>query len=244
MLRRQLGYLKSVSIRQTPIVNARVRDSRCLPLRFRRVYLAAYVRVHRRLVFSDLFYRSGRAFDDAKPPRGWIERAVVVVQRRVDVVEIVPDWRSLVFILKSWERRRTMADNDAAHLILGHRPMHNEGKGQEHPGQVWRLEDQQPEETEHGVRVLPAPDVDERAGQGRTEEGHGEHGRDAEEQRRSECEEPCEVCRRATGRFLEQARVSLEEEDVVEEVEAEWAEVEEGGEQSPVLCMSVHGAML
>lgn len=168
---------------------------------------------------------------------------MVVVQRRVDVVEIVPDWSELVVVNKSWERRRTVADHDAAHLILGHRPMHDERKGQEHPGQVGRLEDQQAKETEHGVRVLPAPDVDEGAGQSRAEKGHGEHGRDAEEQRRSECEEPCEVCRRAAGRFLEQARVSLEEEDVVEEVEAEWAEVEEGGEQSPVLCRSVRAGI-
>jgi hypothetical protein len=41
--------------------------------------------------------------------------------------------------------------------------------------------------------------------------------------------------RRSPGALFEEARVSLEEEDVVEEVEAEGAEVEEGGEEAPVL---------
>jgi hypothetical protein len=123
-----------------------------------------------------------------------------------------------------------MADYDTTHLILGYRPMHDERKGHQHPRQVWRLEDQQPEEAEHCVWVLPAPYVDERTAKSRAEESHGEHGRDAEKERGSECEEPCKVCRRATGRFLEKSRVSLEEEDVVEQVETQWAEVEEGGE--------------
>jgi hypothetical protein len=123
-----------------------------------------------------------------------------------------------------------VADDDAAHLILGHRPMHDQRKGQQHPWQVRRLEHQQPQEAEHGVRVLPTPDVDERAGQRGAEEGHGEHGRDAEEERGGEGEEPCEVGGGAAGRLFEQAGIALEEEDVVEEVEAERAEVEKGGE--------------
>jgi hypothetical protein len=43
---------------------------------------------------------------------------------------------------------------------------------------------------------------------------------------------------RASGRLLEKARVALEKEDVVEEVEAEGPEVEEGGDETPVLCWS------
>lgn len=43
------------------------------------------------------------------------------------------------------------------------------------------------------------------------------------------------MSRRAPGRFFEEAGVALEEEYVVEEVEAEWAEVEEGRYQPPVL---------
>lgn len=41
--------------------------------------------------------------------------------------------------------------------------------------------------------------------------------------------------RRASGRLFEEARIALKEEDVVKKVEAEWAKVEKGGEQSPVL---------
>jgi hypothetical protein len=108
--------------------------------------------------------------------------------------------------------------------------MHDQREGQEHPRQVRRLEHEQTQEAEHCVWVLPTPDVDERTGQRGAEEGHGEHGRDAEEERGSECEEPCEVGGGATGRLFEQAGVALEEEDVVEEVEAERAEVEEGRE--------------
>jgi hypothetical protein len=96
-----------------------------------------------------------------------------------------------------------MADNNAAHLVLGYRPVHDERKGQQHPGQVRRLEDQKSKETKHCVGVLSAPDVDERAGQSGAEEGHGEDGRNTEEEGGSESEEPCEMCRRAARRFLE-----------------------------------------
>ena len=43
---------------------------------------------------------------------------------------------------------------------------------------------------------------------------------------------------RTAGGFFEEAGVALEEEDVEEEVEGEGSEVEEGGEESPVLCSS------
>ena len=39
----------------------------------------------------------------------------------------------------------------------------------------------------------------------------------------------------ATRRLLEESRISLEEEYVVKKVETEWAKVEEGSEQSPIL---------
>lgn len=45
------------------------------------------------------------------------------------------------------------------------------------------------------------------------------------------------MCRRASRRLFEEARVALEEEDVVEKVEAKRAEVEEGSEESPVLLV-------
>jgi hypothetical protein len=43
------------------------------------------------------------------------------------------------------------------------------------------------------------------------------------------------VCGRASGRLFKKARVALQEEDVVEEVEAEGSEVEEGSYEAPVL---------
>jgi predicted anti-sigma-YlaC factor YlaD len=46
------------------------------------------------------------------------------------------------------------------------------------------------------------------------------------------------VTRRAPRRLFEQARIPLEEEDVVEEVEAERAKVKEGRYQPPVLRTS------
>ena len=48
-------------------------------------------------------------------------------------------------------------------------------------------------------------------------------------------EQPGEVRWGSAGRFLEQARVALQEEDVEEEVEGEGAEVEEGGQEAPDL---------
>ncbi len=43
------------------------------------------------------------------------------------------------------------------------------------------------------------------------------------------------MCRRATRGFLKQARIPLEEEDVVEEIEAQRTEIEEGSDQAPIL---------
>ena len=43
------------------------------------------------------------------------------------------------------------------------------------------------------------------------------------------------MCWRPTGRLFEKARVSLEEEYMVEKVEAEGTEIEECGYKAPVL---------
>jgi hypothetical protein len=52
------------------------------------------------------------------------------------------------------------------------------------------------------------------------------------------------VGRRAPGALFKQARVSLEEEDVVEEVEREGAEVEEGRYEAPILSPCQSGVCL
>jgi hypothetical protein len=72
-----------------------------------------------------------------------------------------------------------VANNNAAHLILGYSAVHNDAETQQDPRQVRRLEHKQTQEAEHGVWVLAAPDVDQRAAQGTTEERHAEHGRNA-----------------------------------------------------------------
>jgi hypothetical protein len=85
-----------VSLNHESSPNARGKYTRSWPCssrrRLHRVVLAVGVGVHgRRLVFNRLFIQSGRPFDEANPPRGRFKRAVVVVQRGVDVVEVIPD---------------------------------------------------------------------------------------------------------------------------------------------------------
>jgi hypothetical protein len=130
-----------------------------------------------------------------------------------------------------------MADNNAAHLVLGHSTVHDQAEAEKHPRQIRRFENQQAQETKQRVWVLPAPDVYERATQRGPEKGHGEHGRYAQQKGRGEGEQPREVGRRASRRLFEKARVALEDEDVVEKVEAQWAKVKEGGDQAPVLLL-------
>lgn len=73
-----------------------------------------------------------------------------------------------------------MAYDDAAHLILGYCPVHDEREEQKHPGQIRGLEDEYAQETEVCIGVLPTPDVNERARQSGPEESHGEQGRHAQ----------------------------------------------------------------
>jgi hypothetical protein len=73
-----------------------------------------------------------------------------------------------------------MSDHDTTHLVFRHRSMHNYRKAKQDPRQVRCLEDEQPQKAEHGVWVLPAPDVDEGTAQRRAQERHAEHGRNAQ----------------------------------------------------------------
>jgi hypothetical protein len=128
-----------------------------------------------------------------------------------------------------------MTDHDAAHLILGHRPMHDEGEAQKYPWKIWSLEHKQAQEAEQCVWVLPTPYVYERTAKRGPKECHGKHRRYAEEQRGSKGKQPRKVCGRAAGGLFEKSRISLEEEDVVEEVEAERTKVKECGYKPPIL---------
>jgi hypothetical protein len=142
----------------------------------------------------------------ADPPPRRIHRSLPLVEPGPHVGEKIPH----------------VADHDAQDLVPRHRPMHHEAKGHEHPGQIGRGEDEQAHEAEPGVRVAPAPDVDEGAGEGGAEEGQrtgGEEGR-GEEEERAACveEEPGEGGWGWSERGLEQARVPLQEEEMEEQV--------------------------
>jgi hypothetical protein len=113
--------------------------------------------------------------------------------------------------------------------------VHDERETQKHPWQIGSLEYEQAQEAEQCVGVLPTPYVYERATERGTKECHGEHWRYAEKKRRSKGKQPREVSWRPSGGLFEEARVSLEEEDVVEEVETERTKVKEGRYQSPIL---------
>lgn len=83
-----------------------------------------------------------------------------------------------------------MADYDTAHLVLRNGAVHDDGEDEQNPREVRGLEYKQPQEAQHGVWVLPTPDVDKRTAKRRAEEGHGEEGRYAEQQRRGERQQP------------------------------------------------------
>lgn len=134
---------------------------------------------------------------------------MTTVERRVHVVKEVPH----------------MADDDTADLVLGHDAVHNEAKGHQHPGKIGRGEHQQAEEAQAGLGVAATPDVDEAGGEGGAEEGQGEEGRQAEERCHGVEQQPGEVSRGPAGGFLEEARVSLQKEDMEEEIEIQRTEV-------------------
>lgn len=117
--------------------------------------------------------------------------------------------------------------------------MHHQTKRHQHPRQIRRREHQQPQETQPRLRVASAPDVDQTRREGRAEEREGEEGGEHEEGGHGVDEEPGEVGRGPAGRFFQEPRVALEEEDVEEEVEVQRAEVDERREQAPVLDMLV-----
>jgi len=126
--------------------------------------------------------------------------------------------------------------NDDAHkLVPRHGPVQHEADAHQHPRQVRRAKDEQPQKAHEGVRVAARPNVDEGRRQRVAEEGHRDEGREEQERRHGVHEQPREVGRRAARRLLEQAGVALEEVDVEEEVDGDGAEVEEGGEEAPVL---------
>jgi len=68
------------------------------------------------------------------------------------------------------------------------------------------------------------------------EEGHRYQWGETDEANGCVEEEPREMSRRAPGGFFKEAGITLEEEDVEDEVQRQRAEIEECGYESPVLC--------
>lgn len=58
---------------------------------------------------------------------------MTLVKRWVNVVEVVPNYTVSACGNGKRLEERTMAHDDAAHLILGHCAMHDEAKAQKHP---------------------------------------------------------------------------------------------------------------
>ena len=128
----------------------------------------------------------------------------------------------------------TVSDDNATQLVFRPVLVEDDVEGDQHPRQPRSLERQDAQEAQARVRVAPAPDVH----QGRTDDaaqkGLAEQRRDGQRARRRVRHQPAKVCH-ARRALLQHARVSLDEEDVKEEVEGERAEVDECGEESPVL---------
>lgn len=118
------------------------------------------------------------------------------MKRRVDVIEEVPD----------------VTDDNAADFVLGHDAVDDQAECHQDPGEVWGGEDQHSQEAEASFRVATTPDVDQTGRKGRAQEGKREKWRENEERGHGVEQKPREVGRRSPRRFLQEARVSLQEE--------------------------------
>lgn len=98
-----------------------------------------------------------RRFKKPTPPHGRIQRTMTTMQTRVDIIEEIPD----------------MTNDHTQNFIFGHRLVHDQAKRHEHPRQVRRRKDQQPEETQSRLRIPSRPDVHQTRAQGSAQEGQG-----------------------------------------------------------------------
>lgn len=160
-----------------------------------------------------------RALKQPSPPVGRAHRHGAVVQRRVHVGEKVVD----------------VANNDAHDLVLGNAPVQDQADAHQHPWQVRRRKDHQVKKAEPCVGVASRPNVDECRGERLAEERHGDERGEDEQEGHGVEQQPRKNGRRPARRLFEEARVALEEIDVEDEVEGDGAEVEERGQEPPVL---------
>jgi hypothetical protein len=121
----------------------------------------------------------------------------------------------------------TMPDRNPTELLLRPVPMQYYVKSYQHPWQPRRLEIQYAQKTQPHVWIPPTPDIHQSRAKRRAEERRVGDGREAEEGEDGVGHEVGEVGD-AAGGFFKHACITLDEEDVEEEVEGEGPEVDEG----------------
>ena len=136
-----------------------------------------------------------------------------------------------------------MSDRNPTQLILRPVPMQHDIKRYQYPRQPRRLERQQSQEAQPHVGIPSTPYIHQRRAERRAEKRLIGNRSDGEQAEHGIGHEPGEVGDGGGG-LLEHARVALDEEDVEEEVEGEGAEVDEGGEEAPVLLRFVSVCLL
>lgn len=82
------------------------------------------------LALCGFFGGCGSAFEETDPPCRGVERAVAAVQRRVDVVEEIPDYRVSASIKQRSGGLPTVSDHNAAHFVFGHSAVHDQREAQ------------------------------------------------------------------------------------------------------------------
>lgn len=70
-----------------------------------------------------------------------------------------------------------MTNNNSKHVILWHVSIQQQAEQQENPWEIWRIEDKEAKEGQSDRWVSTGPDVYQREGQWRAQEGHLDNGR-------------------------------------------------------------------
>lgn len=169
------------------------------------------------------FRRRGRSSGKHPPPDGrGVQRSRSIAYSRVYVREEVVD----------------MSNHNPQQVILGKGIIQQQREAQENPGQVRRTENEKSQERQPNRRIPSSPYVDQREAKRGSKEGHRSYGRQYQQRSSRIHNQPSEIRRPPPETALLQvARVAAHEEDVEHEVQAQRAEVQEGGAQTPVLSL-------
>lgn len=151
----------------------------------------------------------GRLLPKPNPPVRRIQRAMAVMGRRKDIVEVIPCYNSLASLLIITNAQLTMSNHHPADLILRHSPMHRKAKPHKHPRQPRRLEHQQPQERQHRIRIPPTPDIHQHARQRSPQKRDRKQRRETKQRNRGETQQPREARGTPPRRLLQKPRVPL-----------------------------------